>query len=574
MILNAFLKGAGLKKAGWDFEDPALWQPSASFFGTGIDPVTGKQLTEDDIFACSVMWRGLNLIADSVAKTTLVLKRRLERGSEIVTSHPSLRILNRPTEELTWFNYVHTKVFRYYLYGNAYDQILRDGNQTPARLNMLHPAQIKMYRNPTTKKLEFHYYNGNSKPEEFQFEQVHWVRGPSANGIVGLSHASFASKAIMRLRAYDEYATRYFTNDATPPVVIMAKKILPPAAKDEIRRAWEQRHKGVNNSWRVGILDNEMDAKAIAVTSNRDSELSEQQRQVIADIARFLGVPLHMLAELTRSTNNNISTQSAEFLYYCLDGILTNFQQSYTRDFLRPEEQSMLYFEHDVADLLWADPAARREHVGKLVSQAVLTPNEGREELGKPPVPGGDVLLVQGAMVTLDGLQDAEDLGLKLQDKLLKAPLPDPNAKPGEETDKKEEKKTEKKDDKQDKKEKKKAALAAFEKMFVDQASRLTTRLLQDYKKVNVIDIANWAVPYYLNKQIPDIKQAFRHPVIACLHVAEDDRNVEELIEQFAHEVAVGDQDDLRKATKGDYSIFDQRAVNMSRLLNRLIDND
>lgn len=544
MILNAFLKGSGLSKAGFDFDDPQLWSGSASFFGAAKDPVTGKQMTEDDVFACSVMWRGLNLIADSIAKTTLELKRKLDRGNEVVNVHPALRIIDTPTDDLTWFNYVHTKVFRYFLYGNAYDEILKDGNGSPARLSMLHPAHMKMFR---TKEgnLEFHYF-GSAKPEIFPSDKIHWVRGPSVNGLVGMSTATYAAKSIQRLRAYDEYSLKYFLNDSTPPILLKSDKVLSKEAKNEIRRAWEGAHRGIANAFRVGILDSKMEAELLRTNSNRDAELTEQQRTVIADIARFLGVPLHMLAELTRSTNNNISTQSAEFLYYCLDGILTNFQQSYTRDLLRPDERRTLYFEHNVSDLLWANPAERREHVGKLVSASVLTPNEGREEIGKPPLPGGDVLLVQGAMVTLDGMQKTEEKAIEMQEKMIKAPLPEPGAKPSEEKQsEKEEKKPAKKKEKGDDK---KATLDAFEPLFRDIASRLTTRVVNDLPKQELYMIANWHVPYYANKHMPDIKQAFREPLAACLRLLQDERETEDLVASFAQSVYDDDKEFLEAA--------------------------
>ena len=49
-----------------------------------------------------------------------------------------------------------------------------------------------------------------------------------------------------------------------------------------------------------------------------DAQLIESKRFQVEDIARIYRVPLHLIQDLTRSTNNNIEHQSLEFVMYTM----------------------------------------------------------------------------------------------------------------------------------------------------------------------------------------------------------------------------------------------------------------
>lgn len=389
----------GILKAG-HFEDvwndPTAWQP-AYFFGPGDRmPVTGKTLTAEDILYCSVVWRCVNLIADTVAKLPRYLYKMTPDGhSELALSHPLFRLASRaPNPEMTKFEFDQLAVFNACMWGNHYALIKRDDRGVARTLWMLDPARMTV-RRLNNGELRFDYALLKGKPEEYKQKDISRFYRHSYNGVTGVPISAAAADAIALCRAFIEYSGKFFQNDATPPWVIMHDNTLTPAAKKTIRESIEGQTKGLGKRFKFAILDAGLKAQALGINSNRDAQLTEQQRGVIAEIARYFGVPLHKLAELTRSTNNNISQQALEFYTDCIDAWITMMGEAYTRDLVPWEQQGVYYIEYDPKELLFADPVAKHDNARKNVMSCIWTPNEGRREIGSPPDPSprADMLL-------------------------------------------------------------------------------------------------------------------------------------------------------------------------------------
>ncbi len=64
-------------------------------------------------------------------------------------------------------------------------------------------------------------------------------------------------------RAVDEYAARYFSNDASPGGVLEHPGRLGDVAYEHLRNSWAEAHQGVSRSHKPAILEEGMVWKAI-----------------------------------------------------------------------------------------------------------------------------------------------------------------------------------------------------------------------------------------------------------------------------------------------------------------------
>jgi HK97 family phage portal protein len=128
--------------------------------------------------------------------------------------------------------------------------------------------------------------------------------------------------------------------------------------------------------------------------SSVDLQMLELRKFQVAEIARALRIPLHLLGDWERATWSNAETAGRQFLSFTLLPWLELWQQAIQRALLTPAERSTYYTEFVVDDLVRADIAARFEGYAKAAGNGILTTNEIRAMENRPPLPGGDDLRV------------------------------------------------------------------------------------------------------------------------------------------------------------------------------------
>jgi HK97 family phage portal protein len=231
----------------------------------------------------------------------------------------------------------------------------------------------------------YYILNKNGAWQEFADEDILHIRGLGGDGISGYNIIELLSDSLGIPIAAERFAGRYFANDATPGVILRHPLKLGPAAHANIRKSFEDRHKGVHNSHVLGILEEGMDATVLDVKAT-DSQLIETRRFGIEDVARITRIPLHMLGDLSRSTNNNIEHQGLEFGKHCMRPHTKNWEGEINRKLLR----NTRYFpEFDLSDLYRGDAKSRAEANAIKFASGVIDIDEWRRDDGRNPLPGG-----------------------------------------------------------------------------------------------------------------------------------------------------------------------------------------
>ena len=111
----------------------------------------------------------------------------------------------------------------------------------------------------------------------------------------------------------------------------------------------------------------------------------------IDDIARWLGVPPHMIGSLERSTNNNIEHQGQEFVTYALGPWLSLWEFAINDQLILQPNRFYVEFVRDA--LVRGDIAARWEAYSAAVTTGTFTRNEVRRMENKNSLEGLDTPL-------------------------------------------------------------------------------------------------------------------------------------------------------------------------------------
>src|SRR6185369_6333382 len=117
--------------------------------------------------------------------------------------------------------------------------------------------------------------------------------------------------------------------------------------------------------------------------------------------ARWFNIPPHKLAELSRSTNNNIEQQSIDYYTTTLMPWLTTWEQELCTKLIPSLEQNQQFIEHLVDGLLRGDIKTRSDSYSSQFQTGALTPNDICRAENRNLIPGGDISLVPLNMIPL-----------------------------------------------------------------------------------------------------------------------------------------------------------------------------
>lgn len=343
-----------------------------------VDETTAMQNAA--IIAC------VKVIAESIASLPLHVYEYTKTGKEKATKHQLYYLLhNAPNEEMTTFVFLETSLVHLLLWGNAYAQILRNGNNKVTGLYPLQPSKVSVERNDAG-ELQYKYRqyteeNPNIKDKGeiiLRREDVLHIAGLGFDGVIGYSPIAMARNAIGLSLACDSYGGKFFATGGRPSGVLTIPTLIKD--KDTLQRlqdSWQGQYSG-DNQGKTPILEQGMKYEPISVPPE-DAQFLETRKFQIAEIARIFRVPLHLLSELDRATFSNIEEQGREFVTYTLNAWIVRIEQAMNKALFSQSERGRYFIKFNLSGLLRGNYASRVEGYSKLIQNGVLSINDVRE---------------------------------------------------------------------------------------------------------------------------------------------------------------------------------------------------
>jgi HK97 family phage portal protein len=241
--------------------------------------------------------------------------------------------------------------------------------------------------------LLYEYQLASGELRRIPSEWIVHLRGFGNDGVRGYSPAFQAREAIGAAAAAEKYAASFFGNDATPRLVLKAKKSFRDEnALKNIRKSWEDRFQGLEQSHLVAILEEDMDVESIGLSPEDSQLITTREFEAEEIAARWFRVPPHKVGLLKRATFANIEHQSLEYLTDSLLPWLIRWEQRLTLDCLSPAERKAIFVEHKVEGILRADFETRMKGYRIAREMGLMSINEIRQLENLNPIgPEGDL---------------------------------------------------------------------------------------------------------------------------------------------------------------------------------------
>lgn len=375
--------GNSIENPRISLNDPRAWD---ELFGQNLSD-TGVRVTPKMALGYPPLWRGINLIANSVMKLPFrVYEAKGENQVEKAKQHPAYKLLRRkanPFVSAQTFKRMMTyhAIFR----GNAYAAIKRNGRGEPVELLPLSPTDT----HPVQENGALWYASKvQGMKRKFRAEDVLHIKGLSFDGIVGHDVITVFADALGLGIAARKYGAKFFANGASTGGVLMIPRGMSEAAEKRLRKEWKDYQEGLDNSFRTAVLED--GAKWIATTFNPEqSQLVALRQFEVREVANILNLPPHKLGDNSRLAYNSLEQENKATLEDAYDPWLLTWEEECDIKLLTEEQQERdtHYCQFDRTALEKPDASTQADIDSKHVNGGIKTLNEARAALNLPPAP-------------------------------------------------------------------------------------------------------------------------------------------------------------------------------------------
>jgi HK97 family phage portal protein len=346
----------------------------------------------------------VSLRSETVASLPCQVFRRDGDNRVVDRNHPLYYLLHdSPNDDMSAFEFWQTVEQDLCIDGNFYARIETDARNNVSALYPLDPSSMDVTRDKQTGLMVYSYRdNGQAMP--YLRDEILHIPGRGFNGttrLKGMSPIEQMRVSIETQANAENYGNNYFRNNATPPAYIAHPGALSDKAKQSLLDYMMDRFGGVRNSGKLGLLEEGAEIKVVPI-NHTDMQYIELQKFGVSQIARGYRVPPHKIGELDRSTNNNIEHQGIEWVTDTIRPECSRIERRCNMQLLGPRESSRWYIEFNLDALMRGDSAARSAYYSSLRNIGALNANEIRARENLNPYSGGDVYMVQGAMIPVE----------------------------------------------------------------------------------------------------------------------------------------------------------------------------
>lgn len=380
-----------------------ILEPFAGAWQMNVEEKRGTVLCYPTLYAC------LSRISQDIGKLPFLLLRVDSNDIWQEVENPAYSpVLRKPNHYQTAQQFREAWMLSLLIQGNTYVLKQRDERGVVVKLYVLDPFRVQpMVSDSGDIFYQINYPDAaNLLPSTYPAEQltipareiIHDRINCFHHQLIGVPPVCAAHWPAVKNLKILKSSAQFFANNSQPGGILTVPAGMSEADAEKLKVFWQENYAGVN-AGKVAMLGADMKFTSLAGSNSADSQLVEQMRYSDEQICQPFGIPPFIVgigtipAGLKADDMANVYYRSAlqariESMEYLLDEGL---------GISKP-----LGVELDTEVLLRMDPEKRGAVMGKLVSDGIATPNEGRAEFNYPPLEGGDTVYMQQQDFPLD----------------------------------------------------------------------------------------------------------------------------------------------------------------------------
>lgn len=333
------------------------------------------------VFAC------LRLLSEAVSTLPLDTFHREDGARRPFRPRPTYLDFRAP--QVSRIDYLSQVMLSLLTDGNAFVLTPRDGMGVTSNLHVLDPSMVTIRFAGGRAE-----YVVSGVPEPLGPGEIMHIKGMTLPGqLRGVSPLEAARDVVDGGRKAQDFGTSFMANNAMPPGVIEMPDDPIGNGRERARavaEAWNESHGGTANAGKVGVLLGGASLKTIAIKPT-DAEWLDSKRFGVSEIARFYGVPPHLIADASNSTSwgSGLAEQNLAFGQFSLRPWIERIEDAHNR-LLVSDGLAKAFIKLNLDALLRASLADRYASYAIGIGNRFLHPNEARRFEDLEPLPDGD----------------------------------------------------------------------------------------------------------------------------------------------------------------------------------------
>jgi HK97 family phage portal protein len=320
-------------------------------------------------------------IANAAARLTLrVWDNSPETGKVEDLVSPFARLIRRPTEVMSPYNFWRWTLSTYEVYGEAFWYKQRDQNRNVIALLPMHPSRTAVKRD-----------DDGAVFYEFTLgvASAGILRAPAADVVPfqrynpdslmrGMSRLEPLRSTLLNEDAARRATASWWQNGARPSVILKHPMEISQGAHDRIKRGFFAANAGADNMGKAAILEEGMDAQVVQLSAE-EMQYVESRKLNLQEACMVYDVPPPVVHILDHATFSNITEQMRSMYRDTMAPRLEDIESVidfHLRPDFFPESSHSAAFALD--EVLRGDFETRATAVGNLIEKGVMMPSEAR----------------------------------------------------------------------------------------------------------------------------------------------------------------------------------------------------
>lgn len=361
-----------------------------------METSSGEPVTIDSALGVPAIFAAVNFISGTLASLPVHVFKRDSDGSVTKLSNDLSAILNGAVNDtmssFDWRKY-------------SFEQTLTGGRQfTFIETNAagrivafwpLDPSGVTIRRKNQS---VFYEYRDGSRSVSYDAAEI--IDIPFMRKADGLAHRSpiMANAEVVSMAiAATKFGGAYFRGGGVPPYAVtgafQSGAAMKAAAADieaSIRKAVKEKRQAV-------VLPSGLEIKTIGTDAEK-AQMIETQRFLVEQFARVYSLPPVFLQDLTHGTFANVEQQDLHLVKHTMGRWVAQFEGELNLK-LFGRRKNDIYVKVNLDGILRGDFKTRMEGFATGIQNGVLMPDEARALDNRRPVPGGNQIYMQGAMM-------------------------------------------------------------------------------------------------------------------------------------------------------------------------------
>lgn len=316
-----------------------------------------------------------------------------KKSGDAYKNHPLLNLYEYPNDiQRNPSDFIHLYGMLFEIYGETFWYLARGENSKKIKeLILLNPAQMELFiEDGELKGYVLHKADGNKVPLELD-EVYHDKRANPFNYWRGMSVMEKAATYIDTEIVTSTFTLNYMKNNASPSGIVSLPN-MDKTTFTQFAQEWREGYEGPENAGKTAFIrGGEADFKAVGATL-KDVDQKITRQMAINDVLMMLEMPKELLGISDDSGfgRNTIEAFSYIFAKEKIEPMMKRLDRIYSDIWsMQPSREQAIVVTHESPI---PEDKDFRHKVNKDLVNVALTVNEVREQMGLPPMDGGDEL--------------------------------------------------------------------------------------------------------------------------------------------------------------------------------------